>query len=425
MTPRTQAGAAVVDITPPPGLEMAGFAARQKPASGTHDALTARAVAIDDTAVLVADVIGLDEAMCARIRERAVLPAEGIVVAALHTHGGPATMPGRLYSPVDEVYHSRLEDACVAALDQAAAARRPARLFFGIGDDPRVARNRRHQDGPVDGAVPVLRVLGDDDRWIAVVTAYACHPVVLGADNTLWTADYPGFVRDALEDAHPGAVTLFMTGCCGDANHGHSAAASLTTEANPDRTYERAADIGRRIAEAATAAVQTPSSGGTAAANATVNLDFARRETEAPEALAAEWRAAASDPDPVKAAIHAIWATWADTTMRQAIAPSPARVTVLDWSGLLLVALPGEIFAETALSIRERLRAAGIGEPAFIVGYANGNPGYIPPASEFPHGGYEVDEAHRFYNRPATFAPGSAERLADAALTLAAALVRS
>ena len=51
-------GVAVVDITPPPGLLQAGFAARTEPAIGTHDPLTARAVVVGDTAIVVADVIG-------------------------------------------------------------------------------------------------------------------------------------------------------------------------------------------------------------------------------------------------------------------------------------------------------------------------------------------------------------------------------
>jgi hypothetical protein len=54
----------------------------------------------------------------------------------------------------------------------------------------------------------------------------------------------------------------------------------------------------------------------------------------------------------------------------------------------------------------------------FIIGFAEDNPGYIPPASEYAFGGYEVDEAHRFYGQPATFASGCAEALAEAAIAL-------
>jgi hypothetical protein len=90
-----------------------------------------------------------------------------------------------------------------------------------------------------------------------------------------------------------------------------------------------------------------------------------------------------------------------------------ARVTVLHWCGVRIVALPGEIFAATALSIRDAIRG-----PAMTIAYADGVPGYIPPIEEYPYGGYEIDEAHRYYGMPATFAPGCAERLAEAAIAL-------
>ena len=94
-------------------------------------------------------------------------------------------------------------------------------------------------------------------------------------------------------------------------------------------------------------------------------------------------------------------------------APVPARVTVLHWGELPIVALPGEIFAETGLAIRARAPA-----PAFILAYCEDNPGYIPPVDAYAAGGYEVEEAHRYYDLPATFAPGAAETLRDAALGL-------
>lgn len=62
------AGTAIVDITPPPGQMMCGYAARTEPATGTHDPLTARALVIGDTALVVADVLGLHEDRCHRLR---------------------------------------------------------------------------------------------------------------------------------------------------------------------------------------------------------------------------------------------------------------------------------------------------------------------------------------------------------------------
>lgn len=85
-------------------------------------------------------------------------------------------------------------------------------------------------------------------------------------------------------------------------------------------------------------------------------------------------------------------------------APLMARVTMLGGVACRSSRSPGEIFAETALTIRS---AVDDGKPAFVICFADDNPGYIPPTSEFPFGGYEVDEAHRYYGLPMSFAPGA------------------
>ncbi len=308
-----EAGAAVIHITPTPGLPMSGFAARSLPASGAHDALTVRAVVIGDTAVIVADVIGIDADMSARIRQRCVLPAGNVVVAALHNHGGPVSMAGRLGISADPAYLERLEDACVAAIDKATARRRPATISVAQGSDPGIARNRRHPGGPADASLSLLRIRSMDGRMIALVTAYACHPVVLAANNLLWTADYPHFVRTVLEEAHPGAVALFMTGCAGDANTGHSAHASISLGANPDRSFDAAERIGRKIAEAALATAEHVLSGDAVARNGSVVLDFERRESEAPADLEMRWRNEALDAEPARKSLLGFWAQWASS----------------------------------------------------------------------------------------------------------------
>ncbi|EIM30534.1 neutral/alkaline non-lysosomal ceramidase N-terminal domain-containing protein [Microvirga lotononidis] len=409
-----RAGTALVDITPPAGLALAGFAARSQPALGAHDPLTARAIVVEDTALLVADVIGLHGDMSRRIREQCVLPADRVVVTALHTHGGPVSMTGRLNRQTDTAYLERLEASCVHAINQAAASTRPARLTAGWGKDPGVARNRRHTEGIVDSSLPVLRIHDAAGGLIAVITAYACHPVVLGADNRLWTADYPHYVRKRLEAANPGAMALFLTGCAGDANTGHSAHDSISLTSSTYRSFESAQAYGERIADAACQAVEAPLEEHASVANRILNLGLERREMEAPEALAQRWHRERETADPARAALLSHWITWATEIAGHPLEPVEARVSVLNWGGVPIVALPGEIFAETALQIRQSISH----KPSFIIGFAEDNPGYIPPASEYAFGGYEVDEAHRYYGQAATFASGSAEALAEAAIAL-------
>lgn len=411
------AGAAIVDITPPVGLMMSGYAARTEPATGSHDPLTARAIAVGDTAIVVADVIGLHEDSCARIRSRCVLDAARVAVVATHTHGGPVSMAGRGGGGADPDFLARLEDACVEAIDRAVAARRPAVLSAGVGDDPGIAFNRRHDGGVIDPVVPVFRVDGVDGRPIAILVSHACHPVVLAAYNRLYTADYPHYVREALEAAEPGIVAVFLPGCLGDISTGHSPHSSISTVPTEDRTFDEAERLGRRVAASASAARLKPLSGGVFAASANVALDFERNEPAPLPELAAEWRAKAAVSDPAWAALYECWADWAGTIALEPLTPWTGRVTVMDWARVRLSFLPGEIFAQSALNIR------GTGtRPHFVSSMTDGVPGYIPPKSEYPSGGYEVLEAHRYYGMPAAFAPGSAERLEAAAIALNAAL---
>ncbi|MBQ0819839.1 neutral/alkaline non-lysosomal ceramidase N-terminal domain-containing protein [Microvirga sp. HBU67558] len=408
------AGTALVDITPPAGLALSGFAARSGTALGAHDPLTVRAVAVENTALVVADVIGFHGDMVRRIRERCVLPADNVVVAALHTHGGPVSMMGRLSQRVDTAYLERLETACVHAIDKAVSCARPAHMVAGWGADPGVARNRRHADGLVDTALPVLHVRDAVGDPMAVIASYACHPVVLGADNRLWTADYPHYARERLEAANPGAMALFLTGCAGDANTGHSAHASISLASSAYRSFESAQAYGERIADAACQANEIPLEEHVSVANRILHLGFDRREAGTPEALAERWYRERETADPARAALLSHWIAWATEMAGHPLEPVEARVSVLNWGGVPIVAFPGEIFAETALQIRRSISRT----PSFIIGFAEDNPGYIPPASEYAFGGYEIDEAHRYYGQPATFASGSAEALANAAIAL-------
>jgi hypothetical protein len=406
-------GVAVHDCTPPAGLAMSGFAARTESAAGTHDPITVRALAVDDTVLVTVDACGLHEDFCARVR--AEVPGQ-VVVAATHTHGGPATVPGRLGGPVDADYLATLHTACVAAARNAVAAQVPASVEVGVGADPGVAHNRRRPDGPVYAPLTVLRFRRADGGLLASVISYPCHPVVLGADNLLWTADYPGVVRSAVEAADPGSACLFLTGCCGELNTGHSAHASVTLDAAADRSFAAAERIGRRIADAALAVPtrEVPGQPGTAAVSGEVALPLVAADPADAVALAAAWTRELPTATPGRQALLRNWLHWAREVAPKPMASWTARVTVLRWGGLRIVALPGEPFSVTARRI-----AARVPGDCLVIGYADGSPGYLPPAEEFPYGGYEVDEAHRYYGMPTPFAVGTAECLTELAVGLA------
>ncbi|MCZ4348124.1 neutral/alkaline non-lysosomal ceramidase N-terminal domain-containing protein [Devosia neptuniae] len=410
-----QLGAAVIGITPEPGLLLAGFAARNAASTGIHDPLSARAVVVNDTAIVVADVIGLHEDMARRIRERCALPASNVIVCATHTHGAPVSMPDRLGFGADPQFLEKLEDSCVLAIDTALANAGAGSLTYGLGNDPDVARNRRHADGLLDRAVPVLRLRDSSGTLVAFIVSYACHPTVLGADNLLVTADFPHYVRQRIEAENPGAIAIYLNACTGDANIGHTAQASWSTAANANRTFENARRLGDLIAVAAMAAPETPAGNAVHAADLEVELRLERREGDL-ALVSSAWQAELAGADATRKILLEHWIAWAGRFEGVAPGSWSGRVAFLDWGGFPIVALPGEIFAETALKVR----SSGMGETGFVLSYAEGTPGYIPPRSEYSSGGYEVDEAHRFIGMPGSFVAGSAERLADGVISLIA-----
>lgn len=408
---RLLAGAAVADITPRIGGSLAGYAARGSASTAVHDPLLATAVAVSDGAttsvVISADLIALDPDTTRRIagdlHERTGIPADRVAVAVTHTHAGPAVTRGGIGGVADPGY---VEEACARIAGAGAAALdalAPAVLRRGCGTLHGVAHNRR--GGTLtDPAVPVVRLEREDGEPIATVFSHACHPVTLGPDNLRLTADWPGYARRHLE-SRIGGVAVFLQGCCGQLNTGHTALDSLRgTEPRPDRTFEAAARIGTLVGEAALGARTEPVAGPVSVAATRVELPLGEPLT--PDEL----RAIADEPD-------GMWTAWA---LAQLADPGPAavevQVAVHRWGGVPLVFLPCEPFVEFAVELR-----AALGDPGLLVaGYTGGVPGYLPyPETHYDAGGYEIREAHRAYGLRAAFTPDAGRLVMAAARALA------
>jgi hypothetical protein len=340
-----------------------------------------------------------------------------VVIAVTHTHSGPCLTPAGLGGFSPEVLHV-VERAFVEALTAARHARTPVTVRYGTRRDVGVGRNRRHHDRAID---PPVQVLSFDSAHgtVATLVTYPMHPVVLSAANALISADYVGPLRDAIEAALPGSVCLFAQGCAGDVNDDvHTAEGDFSSAPAPGRTFEDAQVKGRAVARAALEALAGATvlpGRRTEISTSTVALDITRLDPQQVAADAESWRTLATTLPPEQRELYRIWADWAAAWLTH---PHPAehwlaRVGVISVGGLPIISLPGEPFLAVADQIRE-----GLGD-ALVLGYCDGVSGYLPTADEYAFGGYEVDAAHRYYGMPGPFAPGSAERLADAALALA------
>ena len=435
-------------ITPPVGSDLSGFIARTEPMTGVHDDLCVRAMvwaedaALTNAAALVTlDVVDVEARSVAAIRDRIAaltgIPGEAVGVTCTHTHGGPATMATGRLGRCDIDY---LDGVCQTAAETAAAAARSVAsvvMRWAVGSEPTVGKNRRIPGGIIDPAVPVLRYQRLDGTVVALLVSYGCHPVTLGPNNRLATADYPGYVRRTLEAVYPGAAVQFVTGCCGQVNNGHTARDGDHGQGMHWRTFGEAERIGRAVAGAALQAAEQAA-----------RLDAALPVTDVP-VLPARVRTARRIvrlpflPPPEQAELARLvdgWRTEAEAMARRARLPGEferlqvflawaeevraghpagavdAEVMVLAIGNVSLVLLPGESFVEFGLEIKERSAPRRV----MTLAYANGRPGYIPHRSAYPAGGYEVEEAYRYYGHPTCFAPEAGEAIVETAIDLVA-----
>ncbi len=399
-----RAGYARTVISPPTGTYLAGFAARHDPARGIHDDLWARALVLEDgdrrAAFIVCDLCEIDAAFVGAVRrmiqKTTGIAPDAVMVAATHTHAAPATIP--LYSPPP---HAAWLEALPAKVTHAAAVAAchlaPAVVGVGSGRETSVARNRRRPDGPVDHTVGVLRI----DRPAeapALLVHYACHPTVLGPDNLLISRDYPGFALDEIEQT-TGGPALFANGACGDVNVGHSVDRSALGLAMPGRTFERAADLGGRLAREAlrvAAGTQTVDGGLATGSRSlavplrpTPPLDEMRAQVHTCHSKLQTLEASRADDNALTAAkLELLYAqlglSWVEA--RDGTETETVEVQAFAVGDVAFVGLPGEFFAESGL----RLKAQSPFPQTIVVGYANGGVGYVPPASAFAEGGYET-----------------------------------
>jgi neutral ceramidase len=415
-----KAGVAKVEVTPPVGARMAGFAGRVFPALAVHDPLWAKAIVFDNGAHRVAmvglDLIGIPEGQVAETRERVAssgLNPEAVLIAGSHTHSGPAFAPydEARFTQVERDYWKGIPEKLAGAIIEAAASTAPVRIgvasgWSAIGINRRevtpegnVILGRNHF-GRFDPEVGLVRVERTDGTPLAAMVNYACHAVCLMADNYLVSADYPGFAMHAIEERLPGAMGIFFQGACGNINPREAAVGHGLMSGG---SFGIAAHAGNALAGEAVRVWQkaTPGNGSALrSVNRRISLptNRARALRNAEEALA---RAEQNAGRPVPECNP--YLTWYDPPnvdrMRQRVermreegdSPVECEIQALTVGPVTFTAWPGEIFCDFGQEVKARTPL----RPTYTIGYANGSIGYVPVPEAFKEGGYEANAAAR------------------------------
>jgi len=152
------AGAAEVDITPPPGMPKAGHSRNAHDGDGFRTRLRARVLHLragtDSLALIATDLLAgsaiVHHLVAHQIAEDTDVRLPGLFLGATHTHAGPGQFSGSEFynhwsanrAGFDPAYTGFLVDQLSAAVRTAVASRRPARLAFGSTEVWGLTRNR-------------------------------------------------------------------------------------------------------------------------------------------------------------------------------------------------------------------------------------------------------------------------------------------
>jgi neutral ceramidase len=410
-----RAGAARMVMTPPLGCHISGYY-HDRIAGGIRDDLYAKSIVLESSdtslAIVVCDVIGLPKEDVDRAKARAQeltgIPSSHILVAATHTHFGPAT-EGGYEVPREEEFMAQLPDRVASSVKLAQNRLRPALVGHASGSCPGEVFNRRYfmQDGtvitnpgrrpevvrpagPTDPEVGVLVFLDEQRHPIALLANYALHYVGPGpSGHETISADYFGaFDRTIQRLAGRELVGIMLNGCCGDVNN--------IDVFGPEREYpyshyqvDRVANVVAGVAFQAWNNIHRyEPSAVLAAANALLSI---RRE-EVSEAQIAAAKERLAQPDSQHQARQATSAdpAWLKATrvldLVNAPRERPAPIQAMRIGEVGLASLPGEIFVEIGLGIKKEspFSRTLVGE------LSNGTVGYVPSDTAFEQGSYEV-----------------------------------
>ena len=386
-------------ITPPMGVDLAGFEAMDRQVKSVADDLYVTSMVLENdgkrAVIICADVIGFGMTSCGTIKGELSallgLREDEILLSASHTHSGPQTCENMstVIGRTDEVYMTFLRDSIVRSVaacldDMEKVELYTGRESCGLGiNRRRITAGRAefapNEDGTVDRDTMIIKFM-TGGRIKAVLYSFACHPSTVGTDRV--TADWPGWARLSIEEAFPGAAVLFIQGCCGDIR-------VRTVEDGYFRTgtMDDVEALGRELG----AVVVNACRGDMQKEKPCLETDL--------EKITLPLREPPDKPQLDDMAQNGTRReqAWAQSllagygTEKPEILYAIQRITLSH--SVDIVAMEGEVCVEYGLF------AKSLDPERFIIpaGYCNRNPGYIPTRRMLGEGGYEPDESRLYY----------------------------
>lgn len=238
-----EAGEGIADITPPLGIELAGFhkpPGKERVITGIRQSCQARALVLrqgrTEVAIVSLDVCGFDFRLAERVRKQAArrtgISASHIVLTATHTHSAPTLRFFRQWGAVSKPYVDLVEQRSVQAIVAAKQDLALADCYVGLDrvvggnfnrtskawkTDEAFGEDSTDHERWLDTTLHALYFLREPPKKSLVWYQFSAHPVCFA--DALAGPDWPGIVNEKM-NARDGLAPSFLQGHCGDVNPG-------------------------------------------------------------------------------------------------------------------------------------------------------------------------------------------------------------
>ena len=422
-----RAGFATVDITPPVGIHLGGYASRTSPSLAVGQPLYAKAMALScggTTVSVVATDLLFITALLARgiralVRQRVAIPEDHVLLSATHTHSGPLL---EHMSMVEEevVDEGWIENVLIGKIADsvclANGCMRPARIGTGSTEIHGLTFNRRprRQDGrveaahnlftwdgpvsfealefgPVDPDLGVFSVYDFEDRLLGSMVNFSCHPVCNDYGPRTISSDYPGLATQVIEEATR-ATCLFTT--------------APSAEVNPAvRNGSHMKAVLSRQALSVLETIEPFGCEGLWAGSRRINLPLKAFPTVEEARRRFEKELAEESPDRFLCRRDLMYAE-----QYEGRTDLETEIQVVGVGDILLIGLPGEVSVEIGLLMKEEVASRFGKRFVFAITQANDWTGETIPDRAYGEGGSEP--------RTTRLGPGSADAMLEGVLEL-------
>ncbi len=396
-----QMGLAKTEITPEKAIMLGGYALRSEPFTDVYGPIYTRALVMNDgesRVVLVAsNVIATSniKELQSAIHQATGIPESGILIASTHNHSAPRPGSRSIATDWNDVFLKKV----VANVQRAIKNLQPVAIGGGSGTS-RIAVNRRkpiesgystttfdenwvsqsfgegktdnpvkvreiggvirlgtNPEGPIDGEVGLLRIDDASGKPVGLIINYACHGTSLGGRNNTLSPEWMGHMIEYVEREIPGVTAMYVNGAAGDINPRFVGGLEGYQD-NLEKTKKLGYEIGREVLRVYQ---EIPTGRPISSEITIVTRDIL---------LPPNYRELTSE-------------NFTETTI--AVPTTLVRFDAYTW-----VTFPGELFHEIGLQIKQ----SALTPHAFLIGYCNGNVGYLPTQQAFSEGGYEPAHTH-------------------------------